>query len=249
MRILPITNYNPNHTAFTHHPDFEKLAQIEPIKASCYFRRDSISSADHFLDIINVFKTMFEGEIKTPKKMLIVGIADSQEPFSYLTAISQIRKDKPIEEILDLYIVDLQSAPDKKKLLKDSYAIKDLIPDYARGGFIKSMRPNNYFYSVRVRDDLFKFLKNTYDNPEKSKWESRIQEIIKDYPDNYFDIISMNNVIFYLPKKDKTPTMENIYRTTKKGGFYITEGDIYVNKSTFASNMEHINYGIFRKIK
>lgn len=249
MRVLPITSYNPNHTAFTHHPDFEKLAQTEPIKASCFFRRDGITSSDSFLDIIKVFKTMFEGEIKTPKKMLIVGVADSQEPFSYLTAISQIRKDKPIEELLDLYIVDLQSAPNKNKLHKDSYAIEELIPNYARGGFIKSMRPSSYFYSVRVRDDLFKFLKNTYNNPEKSKWESRIQEVIKDYPDNYFDIVSMNNVIFYLPNRDKSPTMENIYRTIKKGGLYITEGDLYVNKSTFASDMERINYGIFKKIK
>lgn len=251
MKILPITYNNQNPVSFAHHPDFEKMIKAkEPIIASSYFRRSPIAlyTVDSFTDIINTFKEVFQGEFKTPKKMLIVGVADSQEPFSYLASIRQIVKDKPIQEILDLYIVDLQSAPEHKKLYNNSHTLGHLMPEYAKEGFVRSEDLGKNFYNYRIKNDLFNFLEQTYMDPKKSKWESRIQEVIKDYPDNYFDIVSMNNVLFYLPESKKYPTLENVYRTIKNDGYFITEGNFYVDSSSFRENMEKTNYGIYRKI-
>lgn len=251
MRILPINASNQrNRTTFTHHPDFDRLIKTEPLTASSYFRRGFASHevSDAFIDIVNTFKKVFSGNITVPKRVLIVGIADSQEPFSYLTSIRQI-VDRPIEEVLDLHTVDLQSAPSHKKLHEDSYTWCHMIPNYAKSGFVRSSDPKKMFYNYRVRDDLFKFLEHTYKNPEKSKWESRIQEVINDYPDNYFDIISMNNVVYYLPEADKFPTLNGIYRAMKKDGYYITEGNYYVEHADFAPNMQEEHLGIFKKVQ
>ena len=247
MRISPITNYSTN---FGHHPDFNRLVNAkEPVTASSYFRRGYSSWGGKFTDIVKTFQTIFSENMNTPKKMLIVGVADSQEPFSYLATIKQIIKNTPIQNVLDLYIVDLQSAPDTEKLHKDSYTLGHLLPDYAKDGFKIKKHPQKSFYNYKIKDELFNFLNETYGNPLKSKWESRIQEVIKDYPDNYFDIISMNNVIFYLPEIDKRSTVDNIYRTIKPEGCYITEGDYYIMSSKFNDKMKNLHYGIFQKLK
>ena len=65
-----------------------------------------------FGKLTQIFESVFINKIRQPLKMLIAGIASSQEPFSYLTTIKTIIKDKPIENVLDLHIIDLQSKPD-----------------------------------------------------------------------------------------------------------------------------------------
>ena len=72
------------------------------ITASSYFRRGPYygSANDNFQNIINVFQTIFDKNIKQPIKMLIVGIGDSQEPFSYLAVIKNIIKYQNLSSIL-----------------------------------------------------------------------------------------------------------------------------------------------------
>ena len=262
MKVLPIfayNNINKNHntqmkksynTSFTHHPDFDRLIKEYPLCASGYFRRRyvSLEPSIYFTDILNVFKKVFSTE--KIKKILLIGIGNSQEPCSYLSTIKQLKKDKPINTFLDLHILDLQSKPDKKKLFQDSYIVDDYLPDYAKDSFIYDPEHSEFsFNKYRVTDELFNFLNNTYNNSSKSKWETRVQEGITTYPKENFDIISINNVLFYLDLKEIYPTIENMYKALKLGGYLITEGDEYIQNSAVANKFERTAEGIFRKIK
>ncbi len=262
MKILPIVSnniysknnkYNKNtcsSPAFSHHPDFDRLIKEYPLCASGYFRRHyvSLEPSKYFTDILNVFKKVFNsGNIK---KLLLIGIGNSQEPFSYLSTIKQLKKDKPIDSFLDLHILDLQSKPDKKKLFQDSYTVDECFPDYAKDSFVYDPEHSEWsFNRYRVTDDLFKFLYYTYNNPLKSKWETRVQEGITTYPKEDFDIISVNNVLFYLDLKEIYPTIENIYKALKIGGYIITEDDKFFCESNIYNKLERVAEGIFKKIK
>lgn len=236
---------------FGHHPDL--LAMINdksPVLTSRWFRRgyECFKPGEYFPDVVKVFNNVFK-EIEKPIKMLIVGVANSEEPFSYLAVIKQIIKTKPIDDFLDLHIIDLQSKPDKYKLHKDSYYTMDYIPNYAKESFIYEPHPQEPSLNYRVNDELFEFLDKTYNDPTKSKWETRAQEAIRTYPANNFNIISINNVACYMKLADLQITADNIYRTLIPNGYIIDESGIYALTCKDADNFKHIDIGINRKIK
>ena len=138
-----------NNIAFAHHPDFNRLSCKLPILTSHYFRRGLVIYTNNFAkfwDIINVFKNVFTDDIQKPVKMLIAGIANSEEPFSYLTSIKTIIKDKPISDVLNLHVIDLQSQPDEEKLYENSY-ITCNIPEFAKDGFVHLPHPKYPSYN------------------------------------------------------------------------------------------------------
>ena len=262
MKILPIISNNiinqnnkpgervPSNLSFSHHPDFDRLIKDFPLCASAYFRRGSVvpGASPDFIDIVRVFNNVFKTD--GIKKLLIIGIANSEEPLSYLSTIKQIKKDKPVDMFLDLHILDLQSKPDKEKVFIDSYLVYEDLPDYAKDSFIYDPEHSEWsFHKYRVADDIFRFLNYTYSNNKKSKWETRVQEGITEYPENCFDIISVNNVLFYLDTKEIDPTVENIYRALKLRGYMITEDDIYIQNNKIYDRFVRVANGIFKKIK
>ena len=104
----------------------------------------------------------------------------------------------------------------------------------------------------RVNNEIFKFLEQTYNNPQKSKWDSRIQEAILDYPDNKFNIISANNVLPYIvSERESEQTVRNIVRTLKPNGFFITdpyETPYHVKVLSSCNKMKQISLGIYQKV-
>ena len=245
----PYYNYTPkyqtkNNPSFGHHPDFVRIARTRPICMSSFFRRDYVApGSEGFYDIVNLFRKVFTGN-DGPKKMLIAGIANSEEPFSYLPTIKQLNPDKPIEDVVDLYIIDLQSKPDDNTLFDESYTM-EYIPIYAKDSFIYSPHPKIACYDYRVNDELLEFLSKTYNNPSKSKWESRLQEA--NYPENYFDIISVNNVLYYIPEPQIIPTYDNLFKAVKPGGYIIAEEDRYAENCQNKFNLTPYRSGIHRK--
>ena len=308
MRILPISNanirYNKTCTykpSFKARPDF----QIYNCTASCYFRRGSVllSCAKGYEKIESLFKQIFNSNMYHPKKMLIIGIGKSQEPFSYLASIGGIAKGRTIKDCVDLYSVDLQSKPSHLELKESAFC--DLLdyqtfPKYAKDCFVKdnaknwleikkkeeALNPINKFilfrdkfkelkdkgYSIdaiikmaeeerkqkpsrwRVNDEIFNFLEETYNNPEKSKWECGIQDVIYDYPNKEFDVISANNVIPYITafsRSEAALTIKNMIRTLKPKGYIITdpyEEELHVKEIKNSDNMKQIFSGIYQKI-
>lgn len=259
MRIsLSCHNYNFNNTSsskynpmFGHHPDLTAMiSKNRPVLVSSWFRRGGshLDPGQNFIDIVKVFKKAFNN-ITNPLKMLIVGIANSEEPFSYLAAIKQINKDKPIEDSVDLHVIDLQSKPERDKLYNDAYYTMDYIPYYAKGSFVYNPHPKIPLFNYRVSDELFDFLHKTYNNPSKSKWETRVQDAITQYPENYFDIISINNVLYYMKANESQTTFETLYKVLVPNGYMINEEDVYVETSKYGDNFEYLDEGIYRKIK
>ena len=248
-------NYNQTNncsakynTSFTNHPDFDVLIKKWPLCASGYFRRGITfgEPSERFIDIVKIFRNVFKNTV-TPKKMLIVGIANSEEPFSYLATIKQLNETRPIEDILDLHIIDLQSKTSREALFNYSYDT-EYIPFYAKKSFVYSPHPQIPLYNYRINDELFEFLYKTYNDPSKSKWETRVQDAITTYPDNYFDIISINNVIYYI--KDKpVETFNNVYRVVKPDGYIISDDNDYSIQSKKTEYLELLSEGLYRKIK
>ena len=310
MRILSISyiNYSTSgkvvksQPAFSAHPNFYEYNSI----ISCYFRRGSthLSCTKEYEVIENLFYKIFHSNNNT-KTMLIAGIGSSQEPFSYLTSIKGILKDKSLKNNVDLYTVDLQSKPEHKTLKFNAFCDMDddkLLPKYAKNSFIndniddwleikrknkrislmeeychlyhtyrnkwnellnKGYSEDNIFkilkkeeqqksMRLRVNDEVFNFLENTYNNSEKSKWESRIQDVIQTYPDKKFDIISANNIMPYIILESETnQTVKHIVRTLNPKGYFITDPydhPRHIKELNKYNNIKKIDSGIYQKI-
>ena len=106
------------------------------------------------------------------------------------------------------------------------------------------------YSDYRVNDEIFDYVKDTYNNPQKSVWESRIQEVIPNYPDEKFDIISANNTLPYIQSLEEVLlTLKNINRTLKPGGYFITDAYkmLYIQNSHILDNTKEIFPGIYQK--
>lgn len=286
MQITPIfspkiniCSYSKSSPQFQAHPDFYRFNSTQ----SCYFRRGAVVLASRgYEDVEEVFKKVFGLAENKLKNLLIIGIGNSQEPFSYLASIKSILKEKPLNKNLGLYTVDLQSKPSEDNIWQHAFydgCYEDNIePRFALDSFVKDRRifrkPEKieasyeslytYLYLLnqkreqtnenlyyRVNDEILNFLKNTYNNPEKSKWDSPIQEAILEYPDKTFDIISANNVLPYIISEDEIlKTINRIRRTLKTGGYFITdpyEPPYWMRRAGVFDSLKEIKKGIYQK--
>ena len=259
------TNYKTkcNYTAkrktssisFKAHPDFLKLSQHYELKASSFFRRGAFygSPSDHYQDIVNVFRQIFSPDSVAPKKMLIAGIGDSQETFSHLATIKDIKKNKPIKDVVDLYTIDLQSKPEPERIHECSFFEHPWEPNYAADSFVtenKKYRYGTYPY-YRVNDEILNFTQNTYANPKKSQWERSLQEALPEFEPESFDIISINNTLGYIKEDDvRHGVLRNVVKLLKKGGIFITDPfyEPRMKKAGVADAFKEIKEGIYQKI-
>ena len=232
MRIFAINNNSyfnkqKQNKSFKAHPDFDRLAKLYQIKASSYFRRGALfgSPSDEFESVAQTLLEYFAKDMDSKKTMLIAGIADSQEPFSYLAVLKNYFPHKLLKEILDLYIVDLQSQPSSQKIKKDSFFDCYYKPDYATNSFVKddgSKYGGFKYQKWRVKSEITNYLTKVYRNAKKSMWDSRIQEAINKYPNEKFDIVSINNTLIYIEDKSLIEkTLQQVIRILKPNGIFI----------------------------
>lgn len=250
-------NYNNRYRkpVFKAHPDFYRLIKNYDVTASSYFRRGIAYGSPNsgFADVAAVLSDVFSRNINISKKMFIAGIADSQEPFSYLAVIKDSLKKNPLDNNLDLYTVDIQSKPSDKKLFNDSFFDVPSEPEFAKSSFVKEEVVQNRLFprnKYRVKDEIYNYLQKTYNNPKKALWETRIQDAVKVFPDDSFDIVSVNNTFMYLPSHTELQdTLNNVLRILKKGGYFITDPYKYdfFKRSKIFGSLEEINYGIYKK--
>ena len=256
MRVTPIMSPTIHNSyscrkkepTFTAHPDFYKYNSTK----SCYFRRGAVALlSGAYCNVENTFFRLFKQNDNKQKKMLIIGIGNSQEPFSYLASIKGILNDKPLKANLDLHVVDLQSKPTLQKLKQSAFSDLfdyEVYPRFAKSSFVKESysdwltpkkqkeeynphlfidlmrKPKVKATSDRVNDEIFDFVRETYGNPQKARWDSRVQDVIKEYPDRNFDVISANNVLPYIVSENEyMETLSNIVRTLKPNAYFITD--------------------------
>lgn len=252
---LTIENYN--EVTKKAHPDFYEISQYNlSLRASSFFRRGVVlGETSYFKDVIDVFSTLFNKNTNDKKSILIVGIGRSQEPFSYLASIKELIKDKKLKDVLNLQTVDLQAKPTKNILLSCTHygGFWGKEPMFAKSSFIKyaQMYGDTVLQTgFRVNDEIFDYLYKTYNNKSKSKWATRIQDDIKNYPDNSFDVLSMNNVLGYIEDDDEYySTIKNMPRIVKPNGFIITDTicENLFQKVGVDKMLTKISAGIFKK--
>lgn len=253
--ILTVENYN--EVTKKAHPDFYEISQYNlSLRASSFFRRGVVlGETSYFKDIIDVFSTLFNKNTNDKKSILIVGIGRSQEPFSYLASIKELIKDKKLKDVLNLQTVDLQAKPTKNILLSCTHygGFWGKEPMFAKSSFVKyaQMYGDTVLQTgFRVNDEIFDYLYKTYNNKAKSKWATRIQDDIKNYPDNSFDVLSMNNVLGYIEDDDEYySTIKNMPRIVKPNGFIITDTicENLFQKVGVDKMLTKISDGIFKK--
>lgn len=253
--ILTVENYN--EVTKKAHPDFYEISQYNlSLRASSFFRRGVVlGETSYFKDVIDVFSTLFNKNTNDKKSILIVGIGRSQEPFSYLASIKELIKDKKLKDVLNLQTVDLQAKPTKNILLSCTHygGFWGKEPIFAKSSFIKyaQMYGDTVLQTgFRVNDEIFDYLYKTYNNKSKSKWATRIQDDIKNYPDNSFDVLSMNNVLGYIEDDDEYySTIKNMPRIVKPNGFIITDTicENLFQKVGVDKMLTKISAGIFKK--
>ena len=165
-------------------------------------------------------------KLNSKKKVLIAGIGDSQETFSYLAVIKSLVKDKPLKDVVDLQIVDLQSKPMIKDLQRNAFFEYLSAPDFASDSFVKVKDDSKMYnvYRYRVNDEILDFVADTYENAEKSKWECRLQDALPEYPAEDFDVISINNTLGYIKNDDERySAIQNVLRKLKMDGTFVTD--------------------------
>lgn len=158
----------------------------------------------------------------------------------------EIEHEEKMPALIDEYMHYYLSYRERwNELEKKGYNAEDILKIIKEDVKQKSMR-------WRVNDEVFNFVEKTYNNPQKSKWDSRIQEAILDYPDNNFDIISANNVLPYIvSEKESEQTIRNIVRTLKPNGYFITDPYEFTRHAKVLSacdNMKKTNTGIYQKL-
>lgn len=253
--ILTVENYN--EVTKKAHPDFYEISQYNlSLRASSFFRRGVVlGETSYFKDVVDVFSTLFNKNTNDKKSILIVGIGRSQEPFSYLASIKELIKDKKLKDVLNLQTVDLQAKTTKNILLSCTHygGFWGKEPMFAKSSFIKyaQMYGDTVLQTgFRVNDEIFDYLYKTYNNKSKSKWATRIQDDIKNYPDNSFDVLSMNNVLGYIEDDDEYySTIKNMPRIVKPNGFIITDTicENLFQKVGVDKMLTKISDGIFKK--
>lgn len=283
MYITPITNFNihynypqkPQKVTFCAHPDFEKIGNVQ----SCYFRRGAVVLASKaYNDIENLFYKIFKDNTEQ-KKLLIIGIGNSQEPFSYMASIKGILNKRSLKDNVDLSVVDLQSKPTLKKLKEYAlpqlheyeqyplFAQKSIVTDDYEKWFgtnepetsfspiyklIYEVKPKTAAKCDRVNDEVFNFVKDSYNNPHNARWDSRIQDVIKEYPKEHFDVISANNILPYIMSDSELiETINHIKQTLKPQGYFITDPYEYpqwMKDLGVLDNLRKICNGIYQKI-
>lgn len=242
--------------SFKAHPDFDKLNKVYDVTASSFFRRGSFYGAPsaYYVDIVETFKKIFLPEkLTSKKKMLIVGIGDSQEPFSYLATIRSLAKEKPLADTVEMHTIDLQSKPNSIKLKKDSFFEYPSEPEFAKTSFVPEVRKDHLgkIEYYRVNDEILDFVEEAYGNPQKSQWERRLQEALPEYKPETFDVISINNTLGYI-KDDQIrfQAVRDAFKALKLGGTYISDpfGDIRLAHAGVKDSLEVFREGVYRKI-
>lgn len=233
--------------SFGNRPEYQILQrEYSNPRYSYFFRRDMPGK---YQDVIDTLKLVYE-QVKKPK-VLIVGVGRGEEPCSYLAVISDINKDKPLKSVVDLNCVDLQPKIPYDELRYYSYLDSYGESRFAPRSFAYDRNRENYC----LRQDIFEFLAENFNNPDKTKWDTAVEEFSETCKPDSFNVISINKVLLYLKDNEtKSKVMKNLFKMLKPQGMLITDV-VYdvVDDSSWAlkrkGSFKKLAAGIWQKVK
>ena len=252
MKVLSVQKYNYTKNKqlnFNAHPELVRIKSNYPqhYKLSCWFRHGlETFTSENYQKVVKWLSSM---DWSSKNRMLIAGIGNSQEPFSHLAVIKNISK-KPLKDVLDLRIVDLQDKPNKIKLYCQSFYDREKAPIYAFDSFVETQKYRKILGlnpKYKVNNEIFDFLKSTYNDSQKSLWGTPVQQAVKNYPDDFFNIISINNVFCYIKRDLIQPIINNITRISKHNGVVITDKSESISDMFLSQGFNKLEDGIFVK--
>jgi len=249
---------NMSNVVFCARPEYENLSNIyHRPRESGYFRREGGYIQTYldeckgtFQDVIDVLKFVYGHEAKP--KVLVAGIGKAEEPFSILAVAKDLYKRKKIEDIIDLNCVDLQPKIHDAELIESSYIPYGMEPKYAESSFVTVKRQGRNYLESKVMPEVFEYVRNVFNNPEKTKFNTKIEEFAQVSKSNDFDFISLNQVLMYInDKKAQINLMENLTRMLKWFGVLVTDKSDNLFREQFKclEKFKNINPGIWLKVR
>lgn len=247
MNISGLSSNNLTIAKSSLHPNYAELLENKRQSNRSEWFRDDVRGSD-FQHVVNTLRNKFQDNMK--KRMLIVGVADAQEPFSYLALLYEIKNGQPPKKYLDLHCVDLRPGIKDEDLKEFSFYDRVHPPIYAASSF-DNTGPGDYV----VKQDIFDYLKNVFNNPEKTRWNTDIADFAQDeaHKDSRkrYDVISCNHVLIYLKNNDAIQTAQNLVKLLKPGGILIArnsgERELIREEIPQRTKLTEIAPGIFRK--
>lgn len=230
------------NVSFCARPEFDMFVrQFSNLNLSRYFRRDQPIGV--YSDVVQSIKLVYSN-VKKPK-ILVVGVADAQEPFSILTVIKTLNKDKPLKSVVDLNCVDFKPKIAAKDLEKYSYLDSSAPPQFAKEGFELDADKR-----CKVKPEVFKYLNSVFGDSDKAKFDTKIEEFSAQCPEKTYDMIFVNNVLGYIQDENaREATMINLSKMLKPNGVLNTDvyDDIYRDFYPCLNRFKNINPGIWQK--
>lgn len=137
-----------------------------------------------------------------------------------------------------------------KKYFTKNYPLKVL--DIGSGaGFVADrvcpiLKKEDVFVFADISKKMLDYCQSIFRNRFKCELEFKnIDSGPLDFPDNYFDIVTMNSVLHHIP--DTKKILQEVSRVLKNGGLLIIAHE--VNKAFFKHKIIWTNYRIYRLLK
>lgn len=197
---------------------------------STLFRRglNAGSASKSFHDVISGIKEASSN--KEHMKLLVVGVAEGQEPLSLLVVLDSMAKDKgkSLDNYVSLNMVDVRPKPEYsevKKRSKEYEHVIDLVFDDKSPEFQGFEQDEDDDMQCRIKQPIVDYLMNAINDASRSQWETKAQDYFKDDKKTY-DCISYNNVTGYIPSaEDRNYIIKQMVLHLSKGGVLITDAD------------------------
>jgi len=237
--------------SFGSRPEYDYFDNKYEVRTSNYFRRGQYygSQKEEFKDVVSALKLVMSKNRKP--KILIAGLGDAQEPFSLLAVIKK-QSWKPLKSAVDLNCVDLQPKISDEALDGFSYLDANEEPLFAKKSFdyVEKAHPKSHSH-YKVKPKIFEYLKSVFNDPEKTKWDTKIEEFAAAAPEKSYNMISINNVLLYIEDKEAAKTtMQNLSKMLKKNGILVTDifDDFYKETFDCLKDFKKLNPGIWKKM-
>jgi len=233
--------YSPNkhgHVQFGVR-DYKAVQQENGIllNASQWFRKEGEFLTKEDLQILkSAFKNVFDNKPKP--SMLIIGVADLEEPFTYLSIFNEMKNHQPIESYLDLNCVDLKPKISDSKIDQISYLTKYYDYGYFEDRYGESFPWTSFFGEISsskkyaILPKITEYLKKVLSDPKKAHWDTDVVDFAlnetKKGKEGKYDIISCNFVLDYLKDvKEEKETAFNLVNILNSGGLLIARGPMF----------------------
>jgi hypothetical protein len=208
---------------------FDRLSRIRRnLMASFWFRRGF--DTKEFEDVATALEEAIS--VNKPAKVLLIGVADAQEPMSILATVNHLAAQKPLKEVIHLNCVDIRS-PLSEEFIEEHASFHDSAPSRAISGILEKVASSSFdteqrplqgtFY--RLKKPILDYLKKVFADKASTHWDTQIEDFSKTAPSEAYDVILYNNVGLYLANLGvRKEVLSNLCRMVKPGGFLITDG-------------------------